>query len=78
MRRMRKLGCAVAVLAFLLYAFVGVVWLVHRFDSATPAVWAFTNGIVTVVKSTDLNAASASNVPIEELHIAHEGLKRTQ
>jgi len=47
-------------------------------DAATPAKWSFTNGIVTKVKSADFNAASASNVPIEELHIAHEGLQRTQ
>lgn len=36
----------------------------------------FTNGIVTKVKSADLNAQSSTNVPIEELHIAHEGLER--
>ena len=36
----------------------------------------FTNGIVTKVKSADLNAIGSSSVPIEELHIAHEGLER--
>lgn len=41
-----------------------------------PAVWTFVNGIATSVKSADLNAGSASSVPIEELHIAHEGLRR--
>lgn len=40
------------------------------------AVWAFTGGIVTKVKASDLNARSASEVPIEELSIAHEGLTR--
>lgn len=45
-------------------------------DAATPAVWSFTNGIVTRVKAADLNAVSASSVPIEELDIAHEGLER--
>ncbi len=45
-------------------------------ESATPAEWKFTNGIVTKVKAADLNAVSASSVPIEELTIAHEGLRR--
>ncbi len=40
------------------------------------ASWAFVNGIVTKVKSADLNAAGAREVAIEELHIAHEGLMR--
>jgi phage tail-like protein len=39
-------------------------------------VFAFRNGIVTKVKSADLNATEARDVPIEELHIAHEGLVR--
>jgi phage tail-like protein len=38
--------------------------------------WSFTRGIVTKVKSADLSAAEARDVPIEELHIAHEGLMR--
>ncbi len=38
--------------------------------------WAFTAGIVTKVKASDLTARSASEVPIEELSIAHEGLTR--
>ena len=36
----------------------------------------FTNGIVTKVKSADLQATGSTNVAIEELHIAHEGLER--
>lgn len=43
---------------------------------APRAVWSFVNGIVTKVKSADLNAHEAREVPIEELHIAHEGLMR--
>jgi len=42
-----------------------------------PAEWRFRNGIATRVKAPDLNAASASSVPIEELHVVHEGLRRT-
>jgi phage tail-like protein len=41
-----------------------------------PAIWTFINGIATSVKSADLNAGGATAVPIEELHIAHEGLER--
>jgi phage tail-like protein len=41
-----------------------------------PAKWRFNNGIVTKVTSPGLNAADASAVPIEELHISHEGLRR--
>jgi phage tail-like protein len=41
----------------------------------TSARWSFRHGIVTKVKSADLNAI-ASDVAIEELHIAHEGLMR--
>jgi phage tail-like protein len=44
--------------------------------SGNEAVWTFVNGIVTKVKSADLNAISAQDVPIEELHIVHEGLSR--
>jgi len=40
------------------------------------ASWSFVNGIVTKVKSADLNAGETREVPIEELHIAHEGLMR--
>lgn len=39
------------------------------------AVYAFTAGVVTKVKHADLDA-KGSEVPIEELHIAHEGLER--
>lgn len=48
-----------------------------RRDETEAAVWTFDNAIVTRVKSADLNAASSSSVPIEELHLAHEGLSRT-
>jgi len=44
--------------------------------SGDEAVWTFVNGIVTKVKSADLNATTAQDVPIEELHIVHEGLSR--
>jgi phage tail-like protein len=40
------------------------------------AVWAFSGGICTKVKSADLAAAGASAVAIEELHVAHEHLER--
>ena len=40
------------------------------------AVWSFTRGLVTKVKSADLAAKGATDVAIEELHIAHEGLMR--
>jgi phage tail-like protein len=40
------------------------------------ATWSFTRGIVTKVKSADLSAGEARDVPIEELHVAHEGLMR--
>ncbi len=52
--------------------------LVHGPQGArgeAPARWRFRHGIVTKVKSADLNAI-ASDVAIEELHIAHEGLMR--
>jgi phage tail-like protein len=44
--------------------------------SGDEAIWSFVNGIVTKVKSADLNATNAQDVPIEELHIVHEGLSR--
>lgn len=44
--------------------------------SALPAVWQFTNGIATKVMGAALAAAGASGVPIEELHVVHEGLRR--
>lgn len=43
---------------------------------AEAATWRFRNGIATKVRSADLNAVSASEVPIEELHIVHEHLER--
>lgn len=45
-------------------------------NEAEAAKWCFENAIVTKVNTADLNAVSASSVPIEELHIAHEGLTR--
>jgi len=45
-------------------------------DETAAARWEFTNGIVTKVKTADLNAITANAVPIEELSIAHEGLFR--
>lgn len=46
-------------------------------EAAAPRTrFAFANGLVTKVKSADLNAREAREVPIEELHIAHEGLMR--
>ena len=45
-------------------------------ESGDEAVWTFVNGIVTKVKSADLNAVEARDVGIEELHIVHEGLRR--
>jgi phage tail-like protein len=45
-------------------------------DAATPAAWTFVNGIATKVRMADLNASQASAVPIEELHLVHEGLRR--
>jgi phage tail-like protein len=44
--------------------------------AAPKASWSFVNGIVTKVKSADLNAHEARDMAIEELHIAHEGLLR--
>jgi phage tail-like protein len=45
-------------------------------DAARAVRFRFRNGIVTKVKSADLDAKSGNNVAIEELHIAHEGLER--
>lgn len=44
-------------------------------DAAPSAIYAFHNGVVTKVKHADLDA-KGTDVPIEELHIAHEGLER--
>ena len=44
--------------------------------SGDQARWSFVNGIVTKVKSADLNAVDPKDAPIEELHIVHEGLSR--
>ncbi len=40
------------------------------------AKWKFRNGVVAKVRSADLNAVAGGAIPIEELHIAHEGLRR--
>ncbi len=45
-------------------------------NASQSATWHFVNGIVTKVKAAYLNATDSSTVPIEELHIAHEGLVR--
>lgn len=45
-------------------------------DSAQPARWVFDNGIATKVSMAGLDAKAGTAVPIEELHIAHEGLRR--
>ena len=44
--------------------------------AADAAVWRFENAIATKVKTADLNAGRARDVPLEELHIVHEGLSR--
>ena len=44
--------------------------------SGSAATWTFSNAIVTKVKSADLSAIDPKDVPIEELHIVHEGLWR--
>jgi phage tail-like protein len=44
--------------------------------SGQAATFVFTNGVVTKLKSAELNAGKASDVPLEELHIVHEGLMR--
>jgi phage tail-like protein len=41
-----------------------------------PISWRFTNGIVTKVLSAPMNAKGGGEVPLEELHIVHEGLSR--
>ena len=45
-------------------------------DESKAAIWEFNNAIIIRVKSADLNAVSTTSLPIEELHIAHEGLSR--
>lgn len=45
-------------------------------DDTAAARFVFRSGIVTKVVAPTLSASSASAVPIEELHIAHEGLER--
>lgn len=44
-------------------------------SSATPTRWVFVNGLATKVRSADLTA-TGGQIAIEELHIAHEGLRR--
>jgi len=43
---------------------------------AEPITWRFVNGIVTKVLSASMDAKGAREVPLEELHIVHEGLTR--
>jgi phage tail-like protein len=38
--------------------------------------WSFVNGLAVKVSAPGLQAAGSGGVPIEELHIAHEGLAR--
>lgn len=45
-------------------------------DRSAAARWTFTNGIARKVSGPSLQASSSGNVPLEELHIAHEGLRR--
>ena len=45
-------------------------------SAVTGGVWRFENGIVNKVKAADLSAAAGREVPLEELHIVHEGLSR--
>lgn len=45
-------------------------------DDAGAARFVFRNGIATKVVGPTLNAGDATTVPLEELHIAHEGLGR--
>ncbi len=55
----------------------GTVRVYQAGGAAAPAgVWRFENGIVNKVKAADLNAAAGREVPLEELHIVHEGLSR--
>jgi len=55
----------------------GTVRVYQASGSAAPAgVWRFENGIVNKVKGADLNAGTGREVPLEELHIVHEGLSR--
>lgn len=55
----------------------GTVRVYQASGSAAPAgVWRFENGIVNKVKAADLNAGTGREVPLEELHIVHEGLSR--
>ncbi len=44
--------------------------------SGDGAAWRFVNGIVTKVRAANLDAKAPREVPLEELHIVHEGLSR--
>lgn len=46
-------------------------------DRGAAAKWSFVNGLAKKVSGPSLQGAGSGNVPIEELHIAHEGLRRT-
>lgn len=54
----------------------GTVTVLPPSGAGPGASWRFVNGIVTKVKAADLNATAAREVPLEELHIVHEGLSR--
>jgi phage tail-like protein len=45
-------------------------------ETAEGGAWRFENGIANKVKAADLSAAGGREVPLEELHIVHEGLIR--
>ncbi len=45
-------------------------------DENAAARFTFVNGLAVRVRCPDLAGAAASSLPIEELHIAHEGLRR--
>ncbi len=45
-------------------------------NAAPPAIWHFEHGIATQVSAPNLDATASGQVPIEELHIAHENLTR--
>jgi phage tail-like protein len=47
----------------------------HR-DSMEPVIWKWESGIATKVSAPGLQASGDGGVPIEELHIAHEQLRR--
>jgi phage tail-like protein len=47
-----------------------------RGSDGAHATWAFVNAIATKVSCAPFNARQSSEVPLEELHLVHEGLRR--